>query len=132
MIFHNSIQSYSRPKTGLFGVRQHLSRRTKTELPGGLLLWIAMGRILAVTGLVLVVFYAVSGWYLRSLEASAAVAQQEKQKLVDSNISLRAERAGMIAPRRIEISASSSLALQVPVAGQVIKFNRNPRQFAKF
>ncbi len=132
MIFHNSIQSYSRPKTGLFGVRQQLSRRSKTELPGGLLLWMAMGRMIAVAGLVLVVFFVASSWYLNALNASMGIADQEGQKMVDSNIALRAERAGMLAPRRAEISASSSLALQVPAAGQVVRFNRNPRQFAKF
>jgi hypothetical protein len=132
MIFHNSIQSYARPKTALLGMRQNLARRKKTELPGGALLWIAMGKIAGVCGLVFLIFQITSGWYLHSLGQSVALAEKNRQVLMDTNIALLAERAGMIAPRRVEISNADSLALQVPAVGQVMKYNRNTHQFARF
>ena len=129
-MYHNSAQSYGRPASHI-GVRQHLVRRDSWELPGGVLLWKAVGRVAAVVGLVVILISIAMGGYLRSLEGKTRVVENNRHDLMDSNISLRAERAVLQAPDRVRYEAGKLLSLHVPASGQVNVYNRHKGRFKR-
>lgn len=129
-MYHNSAQSYVRPASHI-GVRQHFVRRDGWELPGGVLLWKAVGKVAAVVGLVVVLLSSVMGGYLQSLERKARIVENSRHELMDTNISLRAERAVLQAPDRIKLEAGKLLSLHVPADGQVNVYNRHKGRFKR-
>lgn len=130
MIIYNSTESYTRP-TANVGIRQQLARRGVWDIPGGALLWRAIGRV----GLAVVV--ATCGVQLllgvvgNHLTDKMARYEEQRHQLMDTNITLRATRAGMLTQQAVEAAAGKALSLYSPVEGQRFVFNRNTGRFDK-
>jgi hypothetical protein len=120
MIFHNSVQSYVRPVANV-GIRQHLARRSTSELPGGIVLWKALGKVAVVVCVATITMSAVLSVYKGNVATAAAAVEQQRHELMDSNINLRAKRAALLSPQAIELAAGKMLSLYAPVNGQNVK-----------
>jgi hypothetical protein len=131
MIFQNSASTYARPVANI-GIRQHLARRSAWELPGGILLWKAAGRVALVAFAVTIAVNMMFGVYRGNLATATVGVEELRHDLMDKNISLRAKRAIMLRPQQLEKAAGNLLALHSPVDGQVFIFNRDKGRFEKF
>lgn len=59
------------------------------------------------------------GVVVNDIDESIMVHKQESHVLIDKNIALRAQKAYLLSPQRIERVAAEKLALYAPVEGQV-------------
>lgn len=123
MNFHNVPQvSYVRNSPSL-GIRQQLAPRGVFELPGGIALWKAVGKIML---LILPFFLAVSV-YLSSarenVERSLVIVDNQRHELQDKNIGLLAEKARLYAPERVNQMAGDKLSLYVALPSQIERIN---------
>jgi hypothetical protein len=120
MIFHNSAQSYVRPNANI-GIRQHLARCSNGELPGGILLWKAVGKVTVAVCVATITLNVMLSVYKGNLATAAVALEQQRHELMDKNINLRAKRAALLSPQAIERAAGKRLSLHSPVKGQTIK-----------
>ncbi len=123
MNFHNTTQvSYLRTVTNL-GVRQQLQARGVFDLPGGSLLWKAVGVIM----LLMLPFVLAANMFLAStiddVERSLVVIDNQRHELMDKNIGLLAKKARLYAPERVSRLAADKLALYAASPGQVERIN---------
>jgi hypothetical protein len=123
MNFHNTTQvSYLRTVPNL-GVRQQLQSRGVFDLPGGLVLWKAVGRIM----LLMMPFVLAANMFFASIindmERSLTVADNQRHELVDKNIGLLAQKAGLYAPERVSQMAADKLSLYAASPGQIERIN---------
>jgi len=130
MIIHNSTESYTRPTVNI-GVRQQLARRNAWDLPGGALLWKGIGRVAVGVCVVTVTVNLLLGAYSSHLTSKAAVLEEQRHQLMDTNIILRATRAGMLTRQAVEAAAGKALSLYAPEEGQRFKYNRSKGRFDK-
>lgn len=118
MNFHNPAQSYFRPMVNT-RFRQQLRKQKVFFLPGDKELWLSVGKILLVLcPLVL----AVNLWLASSfnnLEASVQAVESVRHELMDNQINLRAKRAQLFSPERVQMIAAEKLSLHVPGKEQV-------------
>ncbi len=128
MIFHDSVQSYSRPTTNL-GVRQHLARRSALELPGGALFWKTAGKIVLGVCAVTIAMNIILGAYVRHLDSVVSIVEGQRHELMDRNITLRAKRAGLLTRQAIEVAAGKALSLYTPEKGQRFVYSRDKGRF---
>ncbi|MBU1568527.1 MAG: hypothetical protein KJ630_23235 [Proteobacteria bacterium] len=123
MNFHNITQgSYLRTVTSL-GVRQQLQSRGVFDLPGGLILWKAVGRIV----LSMLPFILAANMFLAStvddVERSLIAIDNQRHELMDKNIGLLAKRARLYAPERVSLMAADKLSLYAASPGQIERIN---------
>jgi hypothetical protein len=123
MNFHNTTQvSYLRTVPNL-GVRQQLQSRGVFELPGGLVLWKAVGRIM----LLVLPFVLAANMFIAStingVERSLEAVDNQRHELVDKNIGLLAQKARLNAPERVSQMAAEKLSLYSAVPGQIERIN---------
>lgn len=123
MIFHDSAQSYARPVSKI-GVRQHLARGSAWELPGGAILWKAIGKVALVVCVATISVNMLFGAYKGHLATVATAVEGQRHELMDRNITLRAARAGMLTPQSVELVAGKALSLYAPQEGQRYIYNR--------
>jgi hypothetical protein len=123
MNFHTTTQaSYLRPVTNL-GVRQQLQSRGVLDLPGGLVLWKAVARIM----LLMLPFVLAANMFFASMindiERSLTAVDNQRHELMDKNIGLLAQRAGLYAPDRVSRMAADKLSLYAASPGQIERIN---------
>lgn len=121
---YTSMSQYSSlSDLALFGVSQPSRTWSAKFLPGGTELWCALGKgILSVLPLMVVIFLFL-GSAGDSLDESLAAGEMKQQQLMDSNIALLAQRAGMYAPERVSRMAADKLSLYAATPGQVERIN---------
>ncbi len=120
MIFHNSAQSYVRPVANV-GIRQHLTRLSIGELPGGILLWKAIGKVAVAVCVATITMNVALSVYKGNLANAVVTVELQRHELMDRNINLRAKRAALLSPQAVELAAGKMLSLYSPVKGQNIK-----------
>ncbi len=123
MNFQNTTQlSFIRPVTNI-GVRQHLQARDVLDLPGGLVLWKAVGKVL----LLLLPLVATVNLFLASAINDAgndlAAIDNQRHELMDKNIGLLAQKAQLYAPERVGQLAAQKLSLYSAAPGQIELLN---------
>lgn len=123
MNFHNTTQiSYIRTVTNL-GVRQQLQSRGIWDLPGGLVLWKAVGKImLFIFPCVLAANIFLSA-IVNDAERSLSAVDDRRHELTDKNIGLLAQRARLYAPERVSKMAADKLSLYAASPGQIERIN---------
>lgn len=123
MNFHNTTQvSYLRTVTNL-GIRQQLQSRDAFHLPGGLVLWKAVGRILL---LMLPFVLAVNMFFastINDVKRSLATVDNQRHELMDKNIGLLAQKARLNAPERVSQMAADKFSLYAASPGQIERIN---------
>lgn len=121
---YTSMSQYSSlSDLALFGVR-HPSRTWSSKLlPGGVELWCALGKGILLVFPLMVVIFLFLGSVGDSLDESLAAGEMKQQQLMDSNIALLAQRAGMYAPERVSRMAADKLSLYAAAPGQVERIN---------
>lgn len=120
MNIHSTANNYFRSAAHV-GIRQKISRRRVFDLPGGLLLWKAVGKML-LWGLPLVL--GVNLWCASAINANRAqyeAAEQHLVQLENSSSELIVQRDRLISPVRIKIAAAEKLSLFEPAPGQIQK-----------
>jgi hypothetical protein len=123
MNFHHTTQvSYLRTVTNL-GVRQQLQSRDFFDLPGGLVLWKAVGRII----LIMLPFILAANMFLagkiNDVQSSLAIVDNQRHELTDKNIGLLAQKARLYAPERLSQMAADKLSLYAASPGQIERLN---------
>ncbi|HKJ65926.1 MAG TPA: hypothetical protein VJ969_11015 [Desulfopila sp.] len=101
------------------GVRQKIARRRALDLPGGILLWKAVGKVLIWA---VPVVLAANLWCAHAIDTSSArslALQQELVQLEDSADELALQRQRLTSPVRVKIAAAEKLSLYEPSAGQI-------------
>ena len=123
MNFHTTQQiSYLRPVTTL-GVRQQLQPRTIFALPGGLVLWRASGKMLLCLLPLLIVVNMFLASSINETERSMTAVDNQRHELIDKNIGLLAQKAGLYAPERVSRLAADKLSLYTAIPGQIERIN---------
>jgi hypothetical protein len=118
MNMHNPAQPYFRPMR----FRQQVRKQKAFSLPGEKELWISIGKMLLV---LCPMVLAVNLWLASSfnnLEASVLAVENVRNELMDSQIHLRAKRAQLFSPERVQALAAEKLSLHVPGKEQVKSF----------
>lgn len=128
MIIYNSTESYTRP-TANVGIRQQLARRGALDIPGGVLLWKTIGRVALAVLVATFGLQLLLGAYSSHLTTKVTQLEQERHQLMDTNITLRATKAGMLTRAAVEEAAGKALSLYSPDAGQRFVFNRRTGRF---
>ncbi len=123
MNFHNTTHvSYLRTVTNL-GIRQQLQSRDFHDLPGGLVLWKAVGRIM----LIMLPFILVANIFLagkiKDVQSSLAIVDNQRHELMDKNIGLLAQKARLYAPERVSQMAAEKLSLYAASPNQRERIN---------
>jgi hypothetical protein len=92
-------------------------------LPGGLVLWKAVARIM----LLMLPFVLAANMFFASIvndmERSLTAVDNQRHELMDKNIGLLAQRAGLYAPDRVSRMAADKLSLYVASPGQIERIN---------
>lgn len=123
MIFHNTTQaSYLRTFSNI-GVRQQLQARGRFGLPGGLVLWKAVGKFMVMMLPVVLMVNMLLSSMAGDVEHSIKAADDRRHELMDKNIGLLAQRAGLYAPDRVSQMAADKLSLYAASPGQIERIN---------
>jgi hypothetical protein len=123
MNFHTTQQiSYLRPVTN-FGVRQQLQPRNIFELPGGLVLWKTSGKMLLCLLPLLIVVNMFLASIINETDRSMMAVDNQRHELIDKNIGLLAQKAGLYAPERVSRLAADKLSLYTAIPGQIERIN---------
>ena len=123
MNFHTTQQiSYLRPVSNL-GVRQQLQPRSIFDLPGGLALWKASAKMLVCILPLLVVVNMFLASIINETGRSMTAVDTQRHELIDKNIGLLAQKAGLYAPERVSRLAADKLSLYTAIPGQIERIN---------
>lgn len=128
MMYQSSAQAGFR-STVPVGMRQHLSRRGVLELPGGILLWKALGKVLLILLPVVVGGHLLLSSFVDNAEESLRAADDAHYNLTIANSLLKSERLQLLSPAQVHAVAGDSLSLHTPEKGQVRVYNRTTGQF---
>ncbi|SHO44443.1 hypothetical protein [Desulfopila aestuarii] len=128
MIIHNSTESYTRPVVNI-GVRQQSVRSSIWDIPGGSVLWKAIGRLAGGVCAATIAIHLMLGAYSSHLSEKVTAFEGQRHQLMDRNITLRATRAGMLTKQAVEAAAGKALSLYSPGKGQRFVYNRNKGWF---
>ncbi len=128
MMYQGSAQAYFRSAVHV-GIRQHLSRRTTFELPGGLALWKAIGKVLLVLVPILLAVHLLLSSLAKTAVESVRAADDNHYNLTIANSLLKAERSRLMSPEQAQAIVGESFALHAPEKGQVRVYNRATGQF---
>ncbi len=101
------------------GIRQKIERRKPFELPGGLQLWQAVGKVL-LWGLPVIL--GINLWCASSIDTQRIKSvdmQQKLEQLRNGNNELQIQVNRLTSPVRVKIAAAEKLGLHVPTPDQV-------------
>ncbi len=118
MNIHSSTTNYFRTTTHT-GIRQKVGRRKPLDLPGGLLLWQAVGKLLLWS---LPVVLGINLWCVSAIDSQGAKSSETLQKLEQlhrSNADLQVQINRLMSPVRIKIAAAEKLDLYEPTPEQI-------------
>lgn len=119
MNFQNTTQlSYIRPVTNI-GVRQHLQPRDVLDLPGGLVLWKAVAKVLLLLLPLVVTVNLFLSSAINDVGSELTAIDNQRHELMDKNIGLLAQRAQLYAPERVGQLAAQKLSLYSAAPGQI-------------
>lgn len=128
MMYQGSAQAYSRSVVHA-GIRQHLIRRGSFDLPGGLQLWKAVGKVLLGLIPALLALHLLLSYFADSIEESVRKADDTHYNLTIANSLFKAERSRLLTPDQVKAIAGESLSLHMPEKGQVRIYSRSTGQF---
>ncbi len=128
MLYQGSAHTYFRSAVHV-GIRQHLSRRGPFELPGGLPLWKAVGKVLLILLPVVLAVNLLLASLARTGADSVRAADDNHYNLTIANSLLKAERSRLMTPEQAKAVAGDSFVLHAPERGQVRIYNRTTGQF---
>ena len=128
MMYQGSAHSYFRSAVHV-GIRQHLSRRSSFELPGGPVLWKAVGKVLLALLPVVFAMHLLLSSFVEDLGKSLGAADDSHYNLTIANSLLKAERTRLLTPDQVKGLAGDALSLHRPEKGQVRVYNRTTGQF---
>jgi len=117
-----NIQSHAHnyfPKTVQPGFRQNLQRRRGVDLPGGILLWSAVGKVFLI---ILRLLLAANLWFTSQIgmvDTAMQVEQQASFQANNENVLIRAEKARLLSPEHVRVVAAEKLALMEPRPDQL-------------
>lgn len=117
-----NIQSHAHnvfPKAVQPEFRQNLRRRRGLELPGGILLWSAVAKVVLV---IMPLILVGNLWFSSEMGLVETAIQAEQQALFqvnNENIIIRTEKARLLSPEHVRIVAADKLALMVPDPEQI-------------
>lgn len=117
-----NIQSHTHnffPKALHVGVRQNVRRQKGMELPGGVLLWATVVKVLLI---IMPLTLAGNLWVtsaMNSVETRIQAEQHAISQANSENIIIRANKAQLVSPEHMRIIAAEKLALMVPEPGQI-------------
>lgn len=118
MNIHSTAGNVFRPATQV-GIRQKVARRGAFDLPGGNLLWKAVGKVL-LWGLPLVL--AGNLWCSSVIDSQRAryqTMQDSVMQLHSSSKDLQLQKKRLLSPVRVKIAAAEKLGLYEPAQGQI-------------
>lgn len=122
MNYQNTTEAYLRPIANI-GVRQHLRARGIRDLPGGQVLWRAVGKVaLVLLPLVLTINLLLAS-AINDIGRSFVAVDNHRHELMDKNIELLAQKARLGAPDNIRQRAGEKLALYAASDEQVQRIN---------
>lgn len=101
------------------GVRQKVERRRPLDLPGGIVLWKAVGKVILWT---VPLVLAANLWFSSAMNTrTAKIAEIETalQQLQVENGDLLRQVERLSSPVRVKIAAAEKLSLYEPEAGQI-------------
>ena len=115
---NSSANNYFR-STVQIGIHQKVERKSGFDLPGGILLWKAMGKVLlwalpVILSLNLLFSSLIDSKQIKIEEMEGALSAIEA-----NNMTLRAERAQLASPDNVKVAAAEKLSLYEPAPGQV-------------
>jgi hypothetical protein len=122
MNFHNSTQAYLRPVTNI-GIRQQLHARDVRDLPGGLVLWRAVGKVALVLLPLVLTMNLMLASAVNDIGGSFVAVDNQRHELMDKNIELLAKKARLTAPDNVLRKAGEKLALYAASDDQVQRIN---------
>ena len=105
------------------GVRQHLQSRDVLDLPGGLVLWKAVGKVLLLLLPLVVTFNLFLASAINDAGNELTVIDNQRHQLMDKNIGLLAQKAQLYAPDRVSQLAGQKLSLYSAAPGQIESLN---------
>lgn len=123
MKLHTMSQYSTLSDLSLFGVQQSPKSRYLRNLPGGVELWRALSKLLLVAVPLMLAVCLVLGAVGKNLERSIEQGEERHQLLIDKNIEMLAQRAGMHAPERVSRIAADRLSLYAATPGQIERIN---------
>ena len=123
MKLHTMSQYSTLSDLSLFGVQQSPKSRYLRNLPGGVELWRALSKLLLVAVPLMLAVCLVLGAVGKNLERSIEQGEERHQLLIDKNIEMLAQRAGMHAPERVSRIAADRLSLYAAAPGQIERIN---------
>jgi hypothetical protein len=121
MNYHNPAQSYFRPMSNM-RFQQQLHKQKAFSWQGDRDLWVSVGKILLfLCPMVLAVNFWLASSF-KNLEGSVQEVESVRHELMDKQIKLRAQRAQLFSPDRVQPLAAERLSLHVPGKEQVRYF----------
>lgn len=119
MNFQNTTQlSYIRPVTNI-GVRQHLQPRDVLDLPGGLVLWKTVGRVLLLLLPLVVTVNLFLASTIHDVGSEITAIDNQRHELMDRNIGLLVQKAQLYSPERVGQLAAQKLSLYSAAPDQI-------------
>jgi hypothetical protein len=114
--------SYFRTYSNI-GVRQQLQHRRSLYLPGGLVLWKAVGKAMLLLLPLMFLVHMFLASIIADVEQSLSSVDNQRHELVDKNIGLLAKRAYLYAPERVGQLAGERLSLYTASPDQIERIN---------
>lgn len=118
MNIHSTTSNYFRA-TAHVGIRQKIARRRVFDVPGGILLWKAVGKILLWS---LPLVLAANLWCSSAIDSKRIQYEAVEQALVqleNSSTELKLRKTRLLSPVRVKIAAAEKLSLFEPAPGQI-------------
>jgi hypothetical protein len=101
------------------GVRQHLQPRGVLDLPGGLMLWKAVGKVLLLLLPLVVTVNMFLASAMNDVGRELSTVDNLRHERMDKNIGLLAQKAQLYAPERVSQLAGQKLSLYAASPGQI-------------
>ncbi len=127
MMYQGSAHAYFR--SAVHVGMQHQGRRSAFELPGGLLLWKAVGKVLLVLLPILLALHLFFSSFVSNTEESVRAADDNHYNLTIANSLLKSERSQLLTSGQVQVVVGDSFSLHAPGKGQVRVYNRTTGQF---
>jgi hypothetical protein len=118
MNFHNPAQSYFRPLANTH-FKNQLQKQKALSWPGDKELWFSVGKMLLILCPIILVVNLWLASSFKNLEVSVQAVENVRHELMDNQINLRAKRAQLFSPERVQMIAAEKLSLHVPGKEQV-------------
>jgi len=118
MSIQSSANNYFRTASHV-GIRQKVGRKRAFDLPGGILLWKAVAKVLLWSMPVVLGMNLLFSSVIESQGRRVEALEQSLAAIEESNIQLRTEKASLTSPANVKIAAAGKLSLYEPKPGQI-------------